>query len=74
IGDKANSVVFDNTKLKRAVPDFKATVRFDQGVRKTIEFVLAHPEYQKEDKEFDAWCDAVIAELEQAKQRLNSKK
>ena len=74
IGDKANSVVFDNMKLKRAVPDFKATVRFDQGVRKTIEFVLAHPEYQKEDKEFDAWCDAVIAELEQAKQRLNSKK
>ena len=74
IGDKANSVVFDNTKLKRAVPDFKATVRFDQGVRKTIEFVLAHPEYQKEDKEFDAWCDAVINELEQAKQRLNDKK
>lgn len=74
IGDKANSVVFDNTKLKRTVPDFKATVRFDQGVRKTIEFVLAHPEYQKEDKEFDAWCDAVINELEQAKQRLNDKK
>ncbi|MBR5126955.1 MAG: SDR family oxidoreductase, partial [Roseburia sp.] len=29
IGDKANSVVFDNTKLKRAVPDFVATTRFD---------------------------------------------
>lgn len=74
IGDKANSVVFDNTKLKRAVPDFKATVRFDQGVRKTIEYVLAHPEYQKEDKEFDAWCDKVIATLEQAKQTILKQK
>ena len=70
IGDKANSVVFDNTKLKKAVPDFKATIRFDQGVRKTIEFVLSHPEYQKEDKEFDEWCDKVIDTLENAKKQL----
>lgn len=70
LGDKANSVVFDNSKLKRAVPDFCATVRFDQGVRRTIEFVLSYPEYQIEDQEFDAWCDAVIAELERAKQSL----
>ena len=33
IGDKANSVVFDNRKLKAAVPDFCPTVRFEQGVR-----------------------------------------
>lgn len=70
IGDKANSIVFDNTKLKKAVPDFKATIRFDQGVRKTIEFVLSHPEYQKEDKEFDEWCDKVIDTLENAKKQL----
>ncbi len=73
LGDKANSVVFDNSKLKRAVPDFRATVRFDQGVRRTIEFVLSHPEYQIEDQEFDAWCDAVIAELERTKQSLAAK-
>lgn len=73
LGDKANSVVFDNNKLKRAVPDFCATVRFDQGVRRTIEFVLSHPEYQIEDQEFDAWCDAVIAELELAKKSLAAK-
>jgi nucleoside-diphosphate-sugar epimerase len=70
LGDKAHSVVFDNSKLKRAVPDFCATVRFDQGVRQTIEYVLAHPEYQVEDPEFDSWCDAVIAELEKAKNAI----
>ena len=64
IGDKSNSLVFDNAKVKRAVPGFTATVRFEQGVRNTIEYVLSHPECQVEDLEFDAWCDNVIAVLE----------
>ena len=67
IGDKAHTVIFDNTKLKRAVPGFCATTRFDQGVRMVIDNVLRHPELQTPDPEFDAWCDAVIAAQEQAK-------
>ena len=67
LGDKAVSVVFDNRKLKRAVPGFTATVRFDEGVRRTVEHILAHPELQQEDPEFDAWCDRVIAVQEAAK-------
>lgn len=66
IGDKANSVVFDNSKLKRLVPGFTATVRFDQGIKQTIEHVLAHPELQTEDPEFDEWCDKVIRALDDA--------
>ena len=66
LGDKANSVVFDNSKLKRLVPEFTATVRFDQCVRKTIEYILSHPEYQIGDMEHDAWCDKVIGALDQA--------
>lgn len=69
-GDKANSVVFDNEKLKRAVPGLTMNVRFEQGVRRTIEYVLSHPECQGEDPEFDAWCDKVIEELEAAKARI----
>ena len=60
IGDKANSVVFDCSKLKSLVPDFVATKRTDQGIRETIEYVLAHPEYQVEDPDFDKWCDEII--------------
>lgn len=59
IGDKANSVVFDNSKVKRLVPDFVCTVRFDQGVQKCIEFLSHHPEYKVPDPEFDAFCDRV---------------
>ena len=72
IGDKSNSLVFDNAKVKRAVPGFTATVRFEQGVRNTIEYVLSHPECQVEDPEFDAWCDNVIAVLEEAKKKLKN--
>ena len=60
IGDKCNSVVFDNSKIKRLVPAFQASVRFDQGVRRTIDYVLSHPELQKTDAEFDRWCDDMI--------------
>ena len=70
IGDKAESVVFDNRKLKRVVPDMRTTVRFDQGVRIAIDHVLRHPELQVPDPEFDAWCDRVIEALEEAKRKL----
>lgn len=67
IGDKSNSVVFDNSKLKKAVPGFVTTIRAEQGIRKTVEYVLSHPEEQIEDPEFDAWCDKVIEKLEEVK-------
>ncbi len=70
IGDKANSVVFDNTKLHRLVPGFAATKRFDQGIAETLDYVLAHKEYQVEDPEFDAWCDRVAAAMETARREI----
>ncbi len=70
IGDKANSVVFDNSKLKKIVPEFKATKHFEQGIRETIENIMATPELQREDLEFDMWCDKVIAALEEAKKAI----
>lgn len=70
LGDKANSVIFDNSKIKRIVPDFTCTVRFDQGIRRTIDYCLSHPECQIPDPEFDEFCDRVIDELEEAKDRL----
>lgn len=64
LGDKAASVVFDNSKVKRLVPEYVAKVRFDQGVRESVAYILSHPECQTEDPEFDVWCDRVISALE----------
>lgn len=74
MGDKAHSVTFDNSKLKRLVPGFTATVRFDQGVRRAVEYVLGHPECQVEDPDFDRWCDNVVAAQEEALNRVKQGK
>ncbi len=60
IGDKANTVVFDNHKIKRLVPDYTATVRFDQGIRQSLDYFLSHPGMQVPDEEFDMFCDRII--------------
>ena len=70
IGDKANTVVFQNKKLKRLVPNFVATKRFDQGVKESIAYVMEHKECQKEDPEFDRWCDHVIEAMEAAQRSV----
>ncbi|SFE80525.1 Nucleoside-diphosphate-sugar epimerase [Paenibacillus algorifonticola] len=70
LGDKANSVVFDNAKLKRLVPEFAATTRLDQGIKQTVAHILANPEHQKVDEEFDLWCDKVVNALAAAEKAL----
>ncbi len=70
LGDKANAVVFENRKIKRLVPEYVATKRFDCGVKEAISYVLAHPELQVEDPEYDIWCDKVIEVLEKAKKEI----
>ncbi len=73
IGDKSNTVVFDNTKLKRAVPDYCPSISAREGIYRTLDYVMSHPECQIEDPDFDKWCDTVIEELESAKKNLRDR-
>ena len=43
IGDKSVSVVFDNAKIKRFVPEYLATTRFAQGIRQSLAWFDADP-------------------------------
>lgn len=70
LGDKSVSVVFDNSKIKRLVPDMTTHVRFDTGVRIALDYVLSHPECQTLDPEFDEWCDRVIAACDKAREMV----
>ena len=74
LGDKAVTVLFDNSKLKRAVPGFQAVVPFEEGVARTIANILSHPELQVPDPAFDAWCDRVLDAVDKAKESLTSGK
>lgn len=59
LGDKACTVLFDNTKIKRAVPDFVCTVSMAEGIRSSVRYMMDHPESQTPDPQFDAWCDRI---------------
>ncbi len=60
-GDKTFSNIYDISKLKRFVPDFKPQITLRDGLARYLRNVSDHPELQVDDPEFDAWCDAVCA-------------
>lgn len=60
LGDKAHSMVFDNSKVKALVPEFATTITFDRGAREIIDFIDATPELQRIDPEADAAFDRIV--------------
>ena len=59
-GDKASSVVFDNSKIKRFVPDYCARVPFAEGIQRTIDWFDADARRKAVDEAADAHWDKVI--------------
>jgi nucleoside-diphosphate-sugar epimerase len=60
LGDKAHSVVFDNTKIKRFVPGFEATIPFYRGVRMSLDFLNRHADLRSVDPQTNALIDSII--------------
>lgn len=44
LADKAESVIFDNTKIKTFVPGFKATIPFATGIKRTLKWLDDNPD------------------------------
>jgi nucleoside-diphosphate-sugar epimerase len=64
-GDKAVSVVFDNSKIKRFVPGYCATVPFAEGICRTLAWFDADPARRQIDADADASWDKLIAAYQQ---------
>jgi len=60
LGDKANSVVFDNSKIKEYVPSFICKTTLKDGMKRALDRLLSTPDQQIKDEEFDNWCDEII--------------
>lgn len=60
IGDKSNSVVFDNSKIKRFVPDFHCEVKWSEGVRRSLAWFEANPQHQSIDAAANNLWDKII--------------
>jgi nucleoside-diphosphate-sugar epimerase len=61
IGDKSHSVIFDNSKVKRLVPDFVAKIPFSQGAREVMDWYDADPTRQQVDAAMNTTMDDLVA-------------
>jgi nucleoside-diphosphate-sugar epimerase len=66
LGDKTHSMIFDNSKIKRLVPEFTCTVPFTRGAEEILAWYNADPTRQKVDDQFNQLCDRMIAAQESA--------
>jgi nucleoside-diphosphate-sugar epimerase len=66
LGDKAHSMVFDNTKIKRTVMEFNPTISFYQGAREIMAYYDADPSHRVIDADQDAMMDRIIHAYESA--------
>ena len=64
LGDKTHSVLFDNSKIKRFVPDFAATIPLSWGAKEVIAWYDADPARQAVDDKFNRLTDQIIAAQE----------
>jgi nucleoside-diphosphate-sugar epimerase len=60
LGDKAHSAIFDNTKIKSYVPGYIATIPFNRGIEKTVQFFEEHPERKVVKPEVNETMDQII--------------
>ena len=66
LGDKANSTIFDNSKIKQVVPDFCASTPFSRGAEEIISWHREDPSRQGINPGFNALCDRILANYQRA--------
>lgn len=61
LGDKTHSAIFDNSKIKKVVPEFSAIISFAQEAREIIAWYQADTARQQDDPGFNSMCDRLLA-------------
>jgi nucleoside-diphosphate-sugar epimerase len=60
LGDKTHSSLFDNSKIKRFVPTYKATTPFSEGIKQTLQWFEAEPSRMLVLEETNRFLDGLI--------------
>jgi nucleoside-diphosphate-sugar epimerase len=61
LGDKAHSMIFDNSKVRRLVPEFRAEIPFCRGIDEIIAWYDGDPARRVVAPKFDELTDTIIA-------------
>lgn len=70
LGDKAHSMIFDNTKIKRLVPDYRAVIPYARGAEQQIAWYDADPGRRRVDDAANAGIERILSHFERAKPTL----
>ncbi|MDD3981134.1 MAG: SDR family oxidoreductase [Spirochaetia bacterium] len=60
LGDKAVSVLFDNSKIRRVVPEFSPSVSFEAGIKASLDWFDKHPALKVPDAAMNAEMDDIL--------------
>jgi nucleoside-diphosphate-sugar epimerase len=60
LGDKAHSLIFDNSHLRGLVPDFRPTISFEQGAQEIVAWHDEDPGRQQVDAHLDGVMDKLV--------------
>ncbi len=71
LGDKAHSMIFDNTKIKRIVPDFAATIPFSRGAEEIMAWYDADSSRKVVNEKLNQIMEDILAAYESARLRIN---
>lgn len=64
LGDKAHSVIFDNSKIKKIVPEFNCKIPFSEGVKEIVVWYKNNKDWQVVNEEINTIIDKIIRDYE----------
>jgi nucleoside-diphosphate-sugar epimerase len=70
IGDKAHCLVFDNSKIRRLVPEFGPRIPWHEGARMSVDWYEAHPEKKVSDPAIETEVETVLKTWRAMTERL----
>jgi len=62
LGDKAHSMIFDNSKIKKLVPEFNASIPFRQGAKEIVQWYEKNAANYQVDARINGLMDNMIAD------------
>ncbi|MCX6240044.1 MAG: NAD-dependent epimerase/dehydratase family protein [Bacteroidia bacterium] len=67
LGDKSHCMIFDNSKIRKLVPDFNPTIPFSEGVKEIVKWHLKNTMSQKPDEHINNFMDKLIRDLSESR-------
>ncbi len=71
LGDKAHSMIFDNSKIRRFVPEFQPAVKLKEGAKEVVKYYKENTLELEVDKNINDFMNKIIADFSIFKASFN---